>query len=606
MNRIVKLMIVPLFLLLFVVIGSICASAEPSTPDAVINSRFHLKIILFDSEDTFTYIHEDPSSSENPYCLYLPYSCDRDRLVAEFSEAWFLVNNVPLTSGAVTDMFHEDGVYQISTPDGTYPLRVVSSDWLPSVFITTESGNLSHIHADKANRESASISIVSQGALAVKSADIQFIKGRGNSSWQSNEKKSYNFKLTEKHALLGMSKAKKWVLTSNNMDATLMRNAMAYSLAHATAIPYTIDYRWIDLYLNGSYRGTYMLCEKIEVGKQRVNIQDLDVANEACNPNYDEIINASENVGCSKTKKWIAFPTEPDDISGGYLLESDYQEEFETHAGAFITSAGTCLVLHSPEFPTQSEIKYVSGLYNEFEEALFSDSGVNKKGRSFLDYIDVDSFVDGVLLYELTQDQDHGYSSWYIFLSDESERFVMGPVWDFDQAFENPTMQPSYASSLAKRACGLIRRSHKAMPYSFVELLCSHDSFVEKMICRFPDFLKAAEACRFEVIIPQFDLIKKSAYLDQMRWHYTVDQKKDLELPDYLEMRFSEMAQSFQAKALEVSLAKKEIIKNISFLNRLLLLRPWSIVLVAATIVSAFAALVIILIKRRKKSNAKR
>ena len=606
MKRIIKSMIVPLFLLAFVVIGSICASAVPSTPDDEINSRFHLKISLFDSEDTFTYIHEDPSSAENPYCLYLPYGCDRDHLVVEFSEAWFFVNDVPLTSGAATDAFREDGVCQISTPDGTYPLRVVSSDWLPSVFITTESGNLSHIHADKANRESGSISIVSQGTLSVESADVRFIKGRGNSSWQSNEKKSYNFKLTEKRALLGMSKAKKWVLTSNNMDATLMRNAMAYSLAHATKIPNTVDYRWIDLYLNGSYRGTYMLCEKIEVGKQRVNIHDLDDANEACNQNYDEMKTASENAGCSKTKKWIAFPTEPDDISGGYLLEYDYREEFETHAGAFITFAGTCMVLHSPEYPTQSEIEYVSGLYYEFEEALFSDSGVNKKGRSFLDYIDVDSFVDGVLLYELTQDQDHGYSSWYIFLPDESDRFVMGPVWDFDQAFENPTTQPAYASSLAKRACGLIRRSSKAEPYSFVELLCSHDSFVEKMISRFPGFLKAAKACRSEVIIPQLDLIKTSASLDQMRWHYTVDQKKDLELPDYLETRFSEMERSFQTIESEVALAKTEVIKNVSFLNRLILLQPWVIVLIAAAIVSAFAAAGIILVKRRKESHAKK
>ena len=81
-----------------------------------------------------------------------------------------------------------------------------------------------------------------------------------------------------------MKAAKKWALISNNMDATLMRNAIAYSAAKMTDLPYTVDFAFIDLYINGSYRGNYMICERVEIGLNRVDISDLEEANKKANP----------------------------------------------------------------------------------------------------------------------------------------------------------------------------------------------------------------------------------------------------------------------------------------------------------------------------------
>ena len=87
---------------------------------------------------------------------------------------------------------------------------------------------------------------------------------------------------------------------------------MAYSLAHETSIPYTVDYRFVDLFINGVFRGNYMLCEKIEVGKHRVNIYDLDKTNESKNEDFSFSADDTNSVVCSDSKKWVNYPFEPE------------------------------------------------------------------------------------------------------------------------------------------------------------------------------------------------------------------------------------------------------------------------------------------------------
>jgi hypothetical protein len=44
------------------------------------------------------------------------------------------------------------------------------------------------------------------------------IRGRGNSSWEWYPKKPYRIKLDTKHKILGLDKAKSWVLLANYRD----------------------------------------------------------------------------------------------------------------------------------------------------------------------------------------------------------------------------------------------------------------------------------------------------------------------------------------------------------------------------------------------------
>ena len=104
--------------------------------------------------------------------------------------------------------------------------------------------------------------------------DIYF-KVRGNTTalnWI--EKKSYAFKFSEKTNVLGMGKGKKWVVIANVFDPTLLRNYLAFETAMELEIPYTSEHRFVELWLDGSFLGSYVLFEPVQQGAARV---DLDI-----------------------------------------------------------------------------------------------------------------------------------------------------------------------------------------------------------------------------------------------------------------------------------------------------------------------------------------
>ncbi|HET9647813.1 MAG TPA: CotH kinase family protein, partial [Microlunatus sp.] len=97
-------------------------------------------------------------------------------------------------------------------------------------------------------------------------------KGRGNYSW-TFAKKSFTVKLDKKADLCGMGSSKKWALVANAYDKSLMRNSIAgYVGSKMTNMAWTPKSKPVDLYINGSYRGSYILIERIAVAANRVNV----------------------------------------------------------------------------------------------------------------------------------------------------------------------------------------------------------------------------------------------------------------------------------------------------------------------------------------------
>ena len=60
-----------------------------------------------------------------------------------------------------------------------------------------------------------------------------------------------------------------WVLYAPYNDKTLMRNVVAYATARAIG-RYAARTRFVELRLNGRYRGVYVLMERLELGADRV------------------------------------------------------------------------------------------------------------------------------------------------------------------------------------------------------------------------------------------------------------------------------------------------------------------------------------------------
>ena len=130
---------------------------------------------------------------------------------------------------------------------------------------------------------------------------LEYIRGRGNSTWMLPEKKPYKIKYNKKLDVLGMGKNKEWGLLANNFDPTLSHNALISWMGEQLGMEYTPKMIPVDVIMIGSisgskYLGSYYLTELIDIGKNRLDIKELE---------EDDV----------------------EDITGGYLLSLYYDEQ---------------------------------------------------------------------------------------------------------------------------------------------------------------------------------------------------------------------------------------------------------------------------------------
>lgn len=306
---------------------------------------------------------------------------------------------------------------------------------LPAVYIDTVSGSLDSVHEDKEIKEAASLTLVDEQGRCLYDEELEYIKARGNSTFLEVEKKSYQIKLADKSSLLGMEEAKKWLLLANAKDASLIRNKLVFDYAgQYTDVP-SIDGEYVDLYVNGDYIGTYFLCEKVEVLAGRLSITDLDKKNEAVN-SKTQLESAPQYVSADGKIRALSGLNNPDDITGGYLLEKIGPDEYEVARAAFITDCENYYCVVSPENATVEQVEYICGLFNELEGAVNQPDGRNPDtGKHFSEYLDMDSWISKYLMEEAFSDPDVPEGSVYFYKdSDSADALIYsGPMWDYDR-----------------------------------------------------------------------------------------------------------------------------------------------------------------------------
>lgn len=110
------------------------------------------------------------------------------------------------------------------------------------------------------------------------------IKVRGNSTADPS-KRAYRLKFANKktssdgkahkHDLLGRGYSKRnWVLLANAFDNSLIRNALTSELSSLVGMPFVPGYKFIDLVINGEYRGCYQVTDHCEVDPDRINVDE--------------------------------------------------------------------------------------------------------------------------------------------------------------------------------------------------------------------------------------------------------------------------------------------------------------------------------------------
>ena len=134
---------------------------------------------------------------------------------------------------------------------------------------------------------------------------------------------------------------------------------------------------YADLYMNGKYRGLYLLTEKIQVSSSRVDIDSLSKAtrdvNDAALKTYKRIGGKHSSDFKNRHGKHYDIPNDPDDITGGYLMEVErYWEPFSTTATAYKLGHNMCVYMHSPKYLSAAQFSYIMGKLQAFEDAVFS------------------------------------------------------------------------------------------------------------------------------------------------------------------------------------------------------------------------------------------
>lgn len=213
----------------------------------------------------------------------------------------------------------------------------------------------------------------------------------------------------------------------------MIRNALVFDLAYNMGLETTGFTEFVNLYLNGEYAGLYMLTEKVDPGKDRIDIYDLEGDTEDLNEkDLDEYPRGGDyNSDKWNTKKYFNIPNNPENITGGYILELEKLYRYKDEPTGFVSKRGQAVIVKTPEYASKAQVEYISSYYGEFEDALYSANGYNSKGKHYSEYIDMESLARMYVIMEFTSVFD-GCSSSFFMWKDTDSKICFGPAWDFD------------------------------------------------------------------------------------------------------------------------------------------------------------------------------
>lgn len=356
-------------------------------------------------------------------------------------------------------------------------ITVLQSENLASLEITVKSGSLDRLREDKETVESGRAVITLADGSRIYEGNIEELKGRGNSTW-ALDKKPFLMKLSQKADLFGMGEAKTWILLANGFDETGIRNTIALHLAREAGLSYTPESVPVDLYCNGEYQGSYLLCEKVQARENRVQ------------------------------------------IGAGFLLQRELKDRWEIEVytrgkQGFVTDRGEYYLIESPENPKEEQVEYVRGLVQEAEDAAFAAEGKNPDTqKDWTDYFDRDSFVRKYLLEEVTKNYDGGVTSAYYYIPEGEERLYAGPAWDYDAIFGNAALDEMNSDPK-----GITELSDHIFGPDLYSALMEHEEFRQAVFDCFADtYLPLLEQLVKTGVDELAEQTAASMEMDHIRW----------------------------------------------------------------------------------------
>ncbi|MBO5876628.1 MAG: CotH kinase family protein [Bacteroidales bacterium] len=308
-------------------------------------------------------------------------------------------------------------------------------------------------------------------------------KLRGNTS-QEYPKKPFAIKMVKKQSIFGLPAHKRWVLLANWLDHSMIRNTVAFDIAHAIekawktgaiepGIPWNVHGKNVELVFvesdgTGHHVGNYFLCEQIKIDKNRLAIND---------PYEDVVEDGNANPGIADC---------------GYLLEVDnnYDETYK-----FKTSRSVPFMFKDEV--SDAILSAVKTKVQGIETNLY-----NSKFTTAYNDLDINSVIDQMLIWELTMNREYGDPRSVYYFMDGNGKLSAGPVWDFDRGtFQNPDRAEDLGNT----------SSYRKKPYNewmyWRSAESDSDSYIwYRQLAKDPTFVATVQA-RWAVIYPQLKFV---------------------------------------------------------------------------------------------------
>ena len=405
-----------------------------------------------------------------------------------------MIGDMELSDGMDCGCFEPDTEYEMTVQNQSpMVVRFVRSGNLPTMFIHTVSGTEETIHTQRNVWEYAQLCLMDAEGKTDYRGELDEISGRGSGTWFF-EKKSYNLKLNGSADLLGMGAGKKWALLANVIDESHLRNKLIYDFAReiGSYSGFAPNCEHVDVYLNGTYVGLYLLTEKAEIAENRVE-------------------------------------ADPEVI----LFEVDALGRSERMLLPFVLDWGTAVGIKSPESCTEQERDLLMNDIFAFQDTLLDES----KGEEALQFIDLESWTRRYLIDEIFENYDGGCHSQYFFRDQrdgKDNRIIAGPCWDYDNCADGWFMAKQ------NPRCFLMQRMWKneGEHTPWYGTLMKKETFRDRVLELYRNELSAKVRHLMEVQLPEeAAFLQEALKMNAIRWSLADPAEAIQHFHDFMEER---------------------------------------------------------------------
>ena len=304
---------------------------------------------------------------------------------------------------------------RVSAPAGCWGAGITNAEYVQSV-ISLYDGNDTLLYS-----------------TAEKGFDGAKIKVRGNTSAYAR-KTPFKIKLDKKADLLADLvdreenvdyRDKNWVLLAGGNS---LNTAVGFEIGEIIGMDWTPAYAYVALFVNGEYRGVYILAEGVEQSEARCDVSDEGYVIEMDAYWWNEDMHFTTPLSESSPTK--------------YTFKYPDAEDFDE---------------------TSQRYTYIKQYMTDLENALISGGDVSQ-------YMDLQTFAKWLLAHDILATYDSGGSNIYLTKYDNTEESTvrMGLLWDFDSICWN--LELSVVDQLSR----IRQESFFYMPY-----LLQNEQFME-------------------------------------------------------------------------------------------------------------------------------